>query len=491
MNQTTGIVMAGVGRVTITPPVGVSLFGYNARTDPSIGVESDLTATILVLSGEKTTLAVGAMDLCELPNDLGASLRDKVADSLGIPASSVMLNVSHTHSGPSLRIQKNDDGQCEGNKQQYLDDLHKLLAEAAVKAKNSLQPARVAAEIGQARIAMHRREWYEGRMIIGSNPDVEIDPDVFVMRVDELDGTPIAVLFSYACHPCLMGPHSLLISPDYPGAARRTIESVTGAAALFLQGASGDQNPITGCGAGPVESDLFQMKRLGNMLAGEVIKVFSGMMTHKRKGARRIYESMSIQALWPFEDVRDEQPLPLAVETLTLDLPLRPLPELSEAEAAEAIFRDRLESSIANRAPAGRIAVDKRLSNWAKDVVKKVEGGDRHQSVPLFVQTFRIGDIAIVGIPGEPFSSTAMDVKKRSPFKHTVFLGYCNGMVGYIPAANAFPPGNIIEFEKYRIPDMTYQNSDYLSPPTPAWENTIVGAAVELLNYLVQGNDSA
>jgi hypothetical protein len=102
------------------------------------------------------------------------------------------------------------------------------------------------------------------------------------------------------------------------------------------------------------------------------------------------------------------------------------------------------------------------------------------------MQAFRVNDIAIVGVPGEPFSSLGMEIKRRSPFVSTMFLGYTNGWLGYMPTANVFPSEGKIDFEKYRVPDLLYQNALLPAPPTADWSKTIVEEALALLNELAK-----
>ena len=51
----------------------------------------------------------------------------------------------------------------------------------------------------------------------------------------------------------------------------------------------------------------------------------------------------------------------------------------------------------------------------------------------------RLGDVALVGFAGEPFSELGVQVKARSPFPHTLFSGYTNDYLGYLPTAEAYP----------------------------------------------------
>jgi len=476
--------LAGIGRTVITPPVGIEMVGYNARIDPSAGVESDLTAMAVVFSDGIFVMAIIAMDFCMFLPPTADRVRSRIAECLGIPVDQVLLNFSHTHSGPLIPDWLEIRPEQKALQEPYQANLENLLVGCVRTARDNLRPVRIVAGSGQAQIGINRREWYEGRLIIGEDPEGSTDPAVEVIRVDNLDGSPLIVLFKYACHPVTMGPHSLFLSPDYPGVARRLVEKNTGAKAVFLQGAAGNVNPITGIGAGPVQSDIEQMTRLGGVLAGEVIKVYSLLRTHNRRGERRIWESFSIQSHWPFEQVEDNQPLVLAVKTKKISLPLQRLPDMESAKASAEAFRVRLEAARASGAPKGMIEVDSLLCKWADGVVEEVSKGVREHYVEMLIQAVRIGNVAFVGVPGEPFAELGLEVKRKSPFANTIFLGYTNGWLGYFPTAEAFPADGRIDFKTHRVPDLLCQSGFLPALPTPYWAEAIVGTSLDLLRDL-------
>src|SRR5262249_15133864 len=74
--------------------------------------------------------------------------------------------------------------------------------------------------------------------VIGSGP---IDPEIGIIRIDRLDGRPLAVVYNFACH-LLFGDPAGRITANFPGVASRLIEKTLGhgAQAMFLQGAAGD-----------------------------------------------------------------------------------------------------------------------------------------------------------------------------------------------------------------------------------------------------------
>jgi hypothetical protein len=133
-------------------------------------------------------------------------------------------------------------------KERYRQQLMRLLVEAVAEANARLQPARVGFGWRESQIGVYRREFRDGRDVLGEVPDHPIDSSVGVVRVDDLDGNPIVTAFRYSCHPVTMGPLSAVVSSDFPGAARDVVERSLGGLALYLQGCAGNINPRAGMG---------------------------------------------------------------------------------------------------------------------------------------------------------------------------------------------------------------------------------------------------
>lgn len=65
------------------------------------------------------------------------------------------------------------------------------------------------------------------------------------------------------------------------------------------------------------------------------------------------------------------------------------------------------------------------------------QGEARHTRL----QIIRLGDIAFVGIPGEMFGRLGLELRRRSPFRHTCIIGLANEQIGYIPDRKAYVDG--------------------------------------------------
>ncbi len=470
---------AGIARTIVTPPVGIMLAG-TLREGPARGVERDLTATALVLSDGSQTVVLVACDAIRLRPAMARALRERIGSRLDVPVSHVLLNVSHTHAVPDPPDWQQFDGADGAHQAEltlpYWQLFEERVVQAADEARQKLRPARAGAGTGSVRIGVNRREQLpDGTMVLGEDPNGVMDPTVGVVRIDGLDGHPMAILMHYACHPDVLGPKCDLISPDYVGAARAVAETVTGATAMFLQGAAGDVDPRCGIVLG--DDGMDEMRRLGGELGCEAARVFLGINTLRRRKERVAWQSaVSVVTAWAYADADAPSVEFLGAASQEVRLPLRPLPSRDVAERALAAARSELETALAGPSSLPERLVARRRASWAELQLQAVERGDPG-SVDVEVQVVRLNELAIVAIPGELFVEIGMGIKARSPLPFTFVSGYSNGIFFYIPTAAAFQSGGY-EIESYR----NYQQP---AGPTPEWEAMLTRAAGELIASLV------
>ena len=92
---------AGVAKVVITPDKPMWMSGYASRDKPAEGKIHDLWAKALALEDAKGKRCVlVTMDLVGIPREVSVAVCDEIKKKHGLPREAVMLNVSHTHSGP-------------------------------------------------------------------------------------------------------------------------------------------------------------------------------------------------------------------------------------------------------------------------------------------------------------------------------------------------------------------------------------------------------
>jgi hypothetical protein len=478
MSQT---LRAGVGRRTINPPLGITRNGQRLYGDAIEAIDSDLTGTVCVLSDELVKVAIVALDLCRMTTSEAVEIRSAVAAAIDTEPSHVMLNLSHNHSSPGLPGDSLDLPDQRALKELYLRELTSCVVEAAKDANASLMPARIGSGWGSSDIGVYRREvGPDGRDVLGEVPDHPIDQSVGVIRVDQLDGQPIAVLFSYGCHAVVVGPRAAVAATDYPGPARRIVEHGLGGTALFLQACGGNVNPRAGIGYDIDYRD--NEHRVGTMLGAEALRVASGIRTHVEPGERRLLGDVPNILFRTWEPVRGATCAFLGAVEENVELQYMELPSLHDALQLRAHWERVLASSIRDRAPDWQIRVARKFHAWAVRLVAAVENGNSMHE--LRIQAIRVNDIVLAGMSMETFFETGVAIKTASPVAHTQVLGYTNGLTGYLPRKEDYPPGGWQLTETYNVPDLYVQA--YLMPVAlqPDAERVAVDRVVHLIRSL-------
>lgn len=400
--------LAGAARRLINPPLGIRRAGIRIFADPIQAVESDLTATALVLSDGKHRLVIVAVDLCLMSSREATVLRERIARAVGTETRDVMINLSHTHSSPALPDFIPDTPEQMRLKQQYFDQLLESVPAAANDATSQLRPARIGSGRGECRIGVYRRAvGPDGKGVLGEVPDAPIDPGVGVIRVDDLQGRPIAVLFSHGCHPVVMGPRAHVASSDFPGAARDVVEKCLGGLSLFLQACGGNINPVGGIG---YEVDGRDSRiRVGTILGGEVLQVAADIRTHVRRGEQTVIGPLGNIRLWPWQPVTEKTLVRLESVEQPQTLLFGPLPSPEEARAIHDQWKQTLADNHSRGAHDWSINFATRFVDWSSRLVAAAEHG--RPLLEMAVQGLRIGDIVLVGINAEVFFETGLAIQ--------------------------------------------------------------------------------
>jgi len=274
---------------------------------------------------------------------------------------------------------------------------------AVVQAVANLQPAQVGIGATHSDVGVNRRQIRLNHTVaLGVNPWGPYDPTMTVLRFEGAHG-PLATLIHYGAHPTVFHGKSRAVSRDWPGIMIDRVEALTGAPALFINGAVGDVAPRTNF--------------MGAVGDGETALLEVG--TRAATDALRAYRSI--------KELRD---LDLAVVTAEILLPYRPLTPPAEAER-------QLAAAEANKEQWGQPMCDYR--HWQAVV-------NAHREPPqtgiTFSQTItRLGPVALVPFPGEPFTEIVLRLRDYSPFQHTLCASTTNGCLGYFVTRESFHRG--------------------------------------------------
>lgn len=389
---------AGVAKADITPPPGLAMYGYLDRIAEkhfSTGTLDPLEARVLVLEVGEQRLALVALDLGRC---FGKASLDKVRAEVksrsGI--SLLLMSASHTHSGPNIL-----DDYPGGQTPAWETAALAKIADAVDAAAHSLIKVRLGVGYGSTYIGYNRRVVNaDGTVTMlwqnpGKTPTSPGDPTVSVLRVDTEDGKPLAILVNYACHPVIFGPDNLQYSSDYVGVMRNAVEKAFNGQplCLFFQGGDGDINPYYA--TTPVAQGAIQWRDwTGQHLAEEVIHTAQKIQPADAASPSLVFaqDDMQVPLRWPPQQFRDAL--------------LR--------KFGPAVFEDHAD-----------MLRDQPLA-----------------SLNMEVNTLLINkQIAMLGLPGEPFVDFQLDFRNRCPVPNAFLLGYTNGYFDYFPTIQAASQG--------------------------------------------------
>lgn len=384
---------AGIARTVITPQQSMWQAGYAARTRASEGTLHDLWAKAVALEDEKGNRAVlVTTDLLGIPKAVSDRVRAELQKSLNLAKAQIILNSSHTHSGPVLSNALVDiyplDAAEQAKIDTYTQQLETQLVQLVQRALASLAPASLSAANGVTRFQVNRRNNREGALLEQSELKGPNDYAVPVLRIADAKGTVKALVFGYACHNTVLDQYQF--SGDYAGFAQLELEKAyPGVTALYFQGAGADQNPMP-------RRTVPLAQQFGRELAAAVQRV--------------------------------------------LDEPMRSLaPQLTTAYS---------EIELALSSPPSEAELNKIISQnepyqqrWARRVLAQRQAGTPFpKSYPYPVQAWRLGDQPLFALGGELVVAYALEIKKRYGPEAFV-LGYSNDVMAYIPSETILQEG--------------------------------------------------
>ncbi|HSJ05022.1 MAG: hypothetical protein ACAI34_20185 [Verrucomicrobium sp.] len=411
-----GDLRVGASQIKITPPDGIPLAGYYSERG-SEGVLDDLFARALVFEKDGNQAVMVTLDLITTTKPLVDETRKAIEKQSGIPGAQVLITASHTHTAPVITGRGPRDNVFGGSKditRQYNASLPTLIAECVEQAKVRLTPASLAVGVSVEKgLAFNRRFFMKDGSVSWNprkldpnivEPAGPVDPEVAVLAVNDPKGKALATLVNFALHPDTVG--GTRISADYPGVmtglvgAWRGGDSVT----LFANGACGNINHRDVLWDSP-QKGLGEATRIGTILAASAFKA-----------ARQLKPTTGSQ-------------LRVLSEVVKLPLPTVTPEQLKKAtDTIQQVISAEKKPPFMEQVDAFKIA--------------DVEGR-KGEPWEVEVQVIAVGDdVAIVSLPGEIFVELGLDLKKQSPFKHTLIADLANGSIGYVPTKRAYGQGN-------------------------------------------------
>lgn len=260
--------LCGAARAEITPQNKYYSKLYGLFGMVYTGVIDPLYLRVIALDdGEKKALIIG-FDLDKAPNP--AQWLPKLEEQFGIPAENILYMGTHTHSAPVTtvrpreKLKSNITEEMQAAMREYEAEVLEILLDTAQKALSEMRPARIGYAYGNSYINVNRIGEFAYEDEIGQlypfstqadNEELPVDRTVFVAKIEDEAGVPIAFFVNYAVHCAVMflnrfdDQGNSGISGDIAGTVSRHIENkYPGSVAIWSSGAAGDVNPLVGGG---------------------------------------------------------------------------------------------------------------------------------------------------------------------------------------------------------------------------------------------------
>ena len=400
---------AGAATSNITPWLGVTMPGsFHPRYGED--VHDELLAKALVIDNGDVRIAMVTCDLIAIPEPIANAVKARIQERCGISPECVMVNATHTHSGAGVSNLLGV-GEDEG----YTTWLPLKVADAVELAVKRMQPARAGfASVMEDRISFYRR-WLmkDGtvRMNPGlNNPDLvrpmgEIDPELAMMYVEGVDGTPISVVASFSLH--YVGTGSVgQVSADYFGQFFNLLRHYLGGncVPILWNAASGQIN--------------------NNDYSGERIWRDRG---HPR--ARRMANVLAGHVLTEIQLMDLDEELALEAVTGTLEFSRKVITE-TDLDIAEQILAGGYDYEEGPFSwVVGQPVRKDRVGVYARQC-QRLAALPEQMTAP--VQAIRLGDAAILALPGEIFVETGLRIKAQTSASPLMLVSLANGSIGYV-----------------------------------------------------------
>ena len=418
---------AGFSRVNINPPLGIGVYGYYVPRFAE-GFLDDLEASVLALQCGDTRILMINVDNCGIEKDTMDEYRSRIQQGTGVAAENMFIASSHTHTGPLVKPTDAFNAD-EAPINWYRDFLGQRLVDAAVLALQDLKPAKMGFIVGYApeRVAYIRRY----KMKDGStwtcppinDPNIDhpigtLDQRVNVLRFDR-EGAETVVLVNYGVHTDTVNGE--MLSADWPAWMAKTLDkALDGVKCMFICGAQGDVGSTNVHPSGGDMNDTEisfdnEMKSpgmarfVGRALAGTVLQVYDKV---------NYVDDVDISITNDYIKVPSNMPT------------AEQLPLAKEYKAYHDAGRDDLIPYTAME-----------LTTVVAEAIRMCELENGPEDFTVRLTGVKLGPVALVGIPGEPFTDVGVAIKDTPGWELILPCALTNGYLGYFPMQSAFDEG--------------------------------------------------
>ncbi|PDZ41602.1 alkaline ceramidase [Bacillus cereus] len=415
----------GVCKVDITPPVGIDFVGYHRETGIN-NIEERIYGTVFVFEkDELKTVFISIDNIGMLVEDTNM-IRERVASRLHVPFERITVVYTHTHSGPET---VGDHPLVKS----YKTILVNNVVHGAVTANKNLKRCEVGWSVTTGDIGVNRRErTSDGKAKMGTNIDGVVDKRIGMLAIRDAETKELSgVLVFCTAHPNVLKGDSDELSADYPGMTREILEQIVNCPVIIVQGAAGNVNA-------KYRGSREALKQMAYLLSGHVLTMLPTVTYSPIVNLRTVSSMMQMK--------------------------LNDIPEFDEIRSMARLAEKQWGVNT---------------DEWLTIVLEKYRQGIRRLSIDLEVQLFQVNDGIFSGIPMEPFSEAALEMKEILQNELVFFGGYMNGYLGYLPTKDEYAYGG---YEVELSPIVYGTVTNLLMPPGENTAELIVKKVTGLCN---------
>lgn len=421
---------AGFSRVDITPMRGIGMAGY-FKIRKAEGVLDNLYARIMALSFGEKRVILASLDLLMIQTPICNHYREEIAKKTGLPIEAIFVHCTHTHTAPHIDPKRGWDIGGEADValiEEYRRFVCRRLVDGACEALEDLSPAKMGYGVSHAsNIAFIRRF----RMKDGSvrtnpgvhHPDIvapigDLDERVSVLRFDR-EGKKSITMMNYPNHADVVGGN--LISADWPGLACSALEqAIDSTEAILFNGMEGDVNHVNVHPTKGYLNDLF-------MDFDDVARGYGHAVYMARVMAGAVMQ------VWDKVEYVDVDGIDFVNRIVNIPSNMPAPEEMEEAHRINDLHKAGRDAELPYEGMM--------LTTMVADAGRKVRLEHGPEFFPMIFSALRIGNIAIIGVPGEPFNGIGCALKEAEGWDLVIPCCLANGWEGYFPMDDAYREG--------------------------------------------------
>ena len=414
----------GFSRIEINPPMGVNITGYFHKRYAE-GILDDVEINTIAIKKDGNAVLLITLDAMETTNAFCDVTRRAIAKATGVNEEGIFIHITHTHTGITFDVPEKMELDIE---KEYIAWAIENICLSAKQALDDASPARMGIAFSKAeRVAFNRRYLMKDGSVQTNpgvnNPDIVkciglLDETVNVIRFERKVGDNI-VIANFGNHPDVIGGN--LISADWPGFTRRIFErAVENSKCVFFNGALGDINHVNVAPKGGDFNGMFNdfddvsrgyahSRHIGNVVAGAILSVFEKTEFIPTKSISYIQRKIAIPSNMP-----NPEDIPNA----------RYINEMhTSGRDSELPYQGMMLTTVVAEA----------------ERMLRLENGPTY--FDMMLSGIRLGDVAFIGIPGEPFAGVGLGLKQTKGYKMVCTTSITNGYEGYFPIADSYEEG--------------------------------------------------